>query len=161
MDIDLRAGVGEMFNDAVTFVDYPGELERREIEVLIRLVPFVERDVEERCAKMEEEREEEMKRIGDVYFDDSEKWVEAKRGTEERYEEAIREENERVVRLRRAILERAGRLFPELAAGEEPQEDFSSSSHGEGGSLPARERESASGVSYVAGVVPGSWTEVP
>lgn len=141
-----------MFNDAVTFVDYPGELERRELEVLVKLVPFVERDVEERCAKMEEEREEEMKRVGDVYFDDSEKWVEAKRGTEERYEEAIREENERVVRLRRAILERAERLFPELAA-EEPQEEFSSGSQGEGGSLSAREGENARGVSYVDGVV--------
>ena len=54
------------FNDLVTVVD-PREKELREVEVLIKLVPFVERDVEER-----------------------------------------------VQRLRRAILERAERLFPEL-----------------------------------------------
>lgn len=54
------------FNDLVTVVD-PREKELREVEVLIKLVPFVERDVEDR-----------------------------------------------VQRLRRAILERAERLFPEL-----------------------------------------------
>lgn len=151
------------FNDSVTFVDYPGELERRELEVLIKLVPFVERDVEERCARFEEMKEENLRAIDSEVYANSDNRKGARRMVEERYEKAIREEGERLVRLRRAILERAGRVFPELAA-EEPQdkgESFSSGAQGEDGSLPARERESASGVSYVAGVVPGSRTEVP
>lgn len=38
------------FNDLVTVVD-PREKELREVEVLIKLVPFVERDVEERVLR--------------------------------------------------------------------------------------------------------------
>lgn len=133
-EVDLRAGVGEIFNDAVTFVEYPGELERRELEVLIKLASFIERDVDERCAELEEAAQAEAAQA-----------------------------EARLERLRRAILERAERLFPELAAGE-PQdkgESFSSGSQGEDGSLSAREGENARGVSYVDGVVTRQPDESP
>lgn len=98
------------FNDMVTVVD-PREMELRELEVLIRLVPFVERDVEERCAELEEEREA---MADGIYLKDGDKADELKKKVLEDYERMKEREGERVVRLRRAILERAGRVFPEL-----------------------------------------------
>lgn len=109
LDVDLRAGVGEMFNDAVTFVDYPGELERRELEVLIKLVPFVENDVEERCAALKEEEEKEKNKL---YWGG---WTdEMMEQLVEKYERMKAAEDARLERLRRGILERAERAFPEL-----------------------------------------------
>ena len=145
------------FNDSVTFVDYPGELERRELEVLIKLVPFIERDVEERCARFEEMKEENLRAIDSEVYANSDNRKGARRMVEERYEKAIREEGERLVRLRRAILERAERLFPELAA-EEPPKDFRPVPEGGDGLCP-RDEQRARGISYVAGVVPDSRTE--
>ena len=142
------------FNDSITTVD-TRTVELMEIMTLIKLVPFVERDVEERCAALEEAAQEEVKlkrgmqegNAGYLFIGDDEIYAECERKKKREYE---REE-----RLRRAILERAGRVFPELAAGE-PQdkgESFSSGSQGEDGSLSAREGENARGVSYVDGVV--------
>ena len=138
------------FNDQVTFVDYPGELERREIEVLIKLVPFVERDVEERCAELDEAAQEEVKlkrgmqegNAGYLFIGDDEIYAECER--------MKGRENERLVRLREAILERAGRVFPELRVGSEgaeAREDFRPVSGGDagGGSLTSRGGESATG----------------
>ena len=150
------------FNDSITTVD-TRTVELMEIMTLIKLVPFVERDVEERCAALEEAAQEEVKlkrgmkegNAGYLFIGDDEVYAECER--------MKGRENERVVRLRRGILERAVRVFPELAAGE-PQdkgESFSSGAQGEDGSLSAREGENARGVSYVAGVVPGSRTESP
>ena len=110
------------FNDMVTVVD-PREMELRELEVLVKLVPFVERDVEERCAALEEAAQEEGKlkrgmkegNAGYLFIGDDEVYAECER--------MKGRENERVVRLRRGILERAVRVFPELAA-EEPQDSF-------------------------------------
>lgn len=110
------------FNDMVTVVD-PREMELRELEVLVKLVPFVERDVEERCAALEEAAQEEVKlkrgmkegNAGYLFIGDDEVYAECER--------MKGRENERVVRLRRGILERAVRVFPELAA-EEPQDSF-------------------------------------
>ena len=148
------------FNDSVTtFEDYPGELERREIEVLIKLVPFIERDVEERCDRIRERREEEGHLCSSGGFGSIDRAREFRCRLHEKYAPLLAREEERVVRLRRGILERAERLFPELAA-EEPQEDFSSGSQGEDGSLSARGScEDARGVSYVDGEEPVGRTE--
>ena len=146
------------FNDSVTtFEDYPGELERREIEVLIKLVPFIERDVEERCDRIRERREEEGHLSSGGGFDSIDKAREFRYRLHEKYAPLLAREEERLVRLRRAILERAERLFPELAA-EEPQEDFRPVPEGGDGLCP-RDEQRARGISYVAGVVPDSRTE--
>ena len=112
------------FNDQVKFVDYPGELERREMEVLIKLVPFVERDVEERCDAIREREEEEWHLCSGGGFESFEKAREFRNRLHEKYAPLLAREQERVVRLRRAILERAVRAFPELKAGEEDGDNF-------------------------------------
>ena len=127
------------FNDMVTEVPME-DRELRELEVLVKLVPFVERDVEERCAALEEMKEENLRAIDNEVYANSDNRKGAKRMVEERYEKVIREENERLEKLRRGILERAGRLFPELAA-EEPQEVFRPVSAGAEPSFNAADKE--------------------
>ncbi len=107
------------FNDMVTTVVDQRERELREIEVLVKLVPFLERDVEERCAELDD-----AQAMADgIYLKDGEKADELKKEFLEDCERKKEREWERVVRLRRGILERAVRVFPELAA-EEPQDSF-------------------------------------
>ena len=101
------------------------EWELREMEVLIKLVPFVEQDVEERCAELDD-----AQAMADgIYLKDGEKADELKKEFLEDCERKKEREWERVVRLRRGIIERAGRVFPELRVGSEgaeAREDFRS-----------------------------------
>ena len=115
------------YNDMVTVVDRQ-DIELRGIEVLIKLVPFIERDVEERCAKLDEYAQgmvalmRGVKAVKPGCLDDVEE-----NNVYEDYERMKGRENERLERLRRAILERAERLFPELRVGSEgaeAREDF-------------------------------------
>ena len=155
-----RGRRGEMmeFNDSVTtFVDYPGELERRELEVLLRLEGFVAMDVQRRRKELRIEEMEKLKELDDVVDRFSDRWLEIKHEIEERYEKAIKEEYEREERLRRAILGRAERAFPELRvtnyelrvenSAASPRGDFRPVSGDDAGdgSLTSRGGESATG----------------
>lgn len=110
--------------DSVTTFDLQS-VELQGLEVLVRLVPFVERDVEERCDRIRERREEEGHLCSSGGFDSIDRAREFRCWLHEKYAPLLAREEERLVRLRKAILERAERVFPELKAeAEEEGEDF-------------------------------------